>query len=182
MKFLTTLLALMCIAFSITAQQISRSLLTTAGDFSKNENGISLNWSMGDVFSHTTLGDHHHITEGFQQGDIETQNNIDSSSYRIGDPGIIPQENIDIQVSTFPNPTSDYLVLHFKKSTPQPQTLVAYVFDEKGNFIFHKKLEVEDDKEITLSQIQDLSAGKYFVEFVKRGKTIFTKPFIKINL
>ena len=34
-------------------QQISRNTLTTAGDFSKNENGISVSWTMGNTFCQT---------------------------------------------------------------------------------------------------------------------------------
>ena len=182
MKLFSTLLALLCISLSATAQQISRDFLTSAGGFSIDENGISLSWSIGGVFCQTIIGDHH-LTEGFQQGElttIEPLDSTDNSSYRIGGPSIIAQEDLDIQVSTFPNPTADYLVLHFKSSTPQ--TVVAYIFDERGNFIFQKRIEVEDGKEVKLSQVKDLSAGKYFVEFVKYGKTIFTKPFIKIRL
>jgi len=92
---------------------------------------------------------------------------------------IATAEELKIEVTAFPNPTTDYLTLHFQTATPQ--NIVAYVFDEKGNLLLQKNIKAEDDQEIELSQIENLSAGKYFVEFVKNGKILFTKPFLKIN-
>lgn len=52
------------------SQNISRSTITTAGGFVTNDAGISVSWSMGQVFSLTAQSEQH-LTEGFQQGKLE---------------------------------------------------------------------------------------------------------------
>lgn len=51
-------------------QDISQSTITSAGGFVTNDAGISVSWSMGQVFSLTAQSEQH-LTEGFQQGKLE---------------------------------------------------------------------------------------------------------------
>lgn len=60
----------------ISAQEISRNAVTTAGDYITNEDGISISWSMGEVFSQTSEKGYH-VTEGFQQGILEKDGRVD---------------------------------------------------------------------------------------------------------
>jgi len=69
MKYYFTVLFSVFI-LSLTAQEISRNTVTTAGDFTTNEDGVSISWSMGEVFSQTSEEDFY-VTEGFQQGILE---------------------------------------------------------------------------------------------------------------
>lgn len=57
------------------SQDISRSTITTAGGYLTNEEGVSVSWSMGQVFSLTTQSDQH-LTEGFQQGKLEATGKV----------------------------------------------------------------------------------------------------------
>lgn len=69
MKYYFTIL-LSIFTLYISAQEISRNTVTTAGDFTTNESGISISWSMGEVFSQTSEKGYQ-VTEGFQQGILE---------------------------------------------------------------------------------------------------------------
>lgn len=56
---------------NITAQNLSRDLVTSAGDFSKNQDtGISVSWSLGEV-STEFIGHGISIQQGFQQGELD---------------------------------------------------------------------------------------------------------------
>ena len=170
------------ITYSVSAQEISREILTTAGDVSKNENGVSLSWTIGDVFCHTTLAQQH-LTEGFQQGDLAKKSNKENPNnvhYRVNNPTPITPEYSPIEVLTYPNPTTDYLILRFESESPE--IILTQVFHENGTLVLQKTLQVEDGKEVSLRHIQTINPGKYYIKFSKNGKVILTKPFIKIEL
>lgn len=57
------------------SQNISLSTITTAGGYVTNDKGISVSWSIGQVFSLTTQSDQH-VTEGFQQGKLDATGKI----------------------------------------------------------------------------------------------------------
>jgi len=57
------------------SQTISRSNLATAGDVVTNSSGITISWSIGEVFSNTVQNDNH-ITGGFQQGILIKKNKV----------------------------------------------------------------------------------------------------------
>lgn len=74
----STLIISLAILFNVSfaySQKISRSVITVAGGYMVNEEGISVSWSMGQVFSLTTLSEQH-LTEGFQQGDLEATGTV----------------------------------------------------------------------------------------------------------
>ena len=182
MKLILPFLALFFIIHSTSAQQISRDILTTAGGVAKNTDGVSLSWTIGDVFSQTTLSEQH-LTEGFQQGDFvkKTSEEIPNHfSDHPHDPTTTVQKDHSIQITTYPNPTIDHLVISF--ASDSSQVVNAYIFDEVGNFLLQKRIEVENGKEVILHQIQNMSAGKYFIRFVKNGKTISAQTFLKVKL
>ena len=75
MKYYFTII-LSIFALSISAQEISRNTVTTAGDYTTNKAGVSISWSMGEVFSQTSEKGFH-VTEGFQQGILEKNGKVD---------------------------------------------------------------------------------------------------------
>ena len=66
---ITIIITIFTFSFSY-GQDISRSTITAAGGFITNDAGISISWSMGQVFSLTAQSEQH-LTEGFQQGKLE---------------------------------------------------------------------------------------------------------------
>jgi hypothetical protein len=75
MKYYFTIV-LAIFALGTSAQEISRNTVTTAGDYTVNKNGISISWSMGEVFSKTSEKGQY-VTEGFQQGILEKAGKLD---------------------------------------------------------------------------------------------------------
>lgn len=69
-------IAIFSFSFSFSyGQDISHSTITTAGGYVTNDAGISVSWSMGQVFSLTTQSEQH-LTEGFQQGKLDANGTI----------------------------------------------------------------------------------------------------------
>lgn len=168
--------------YSISAQEISREILTTAGDISKNENGVSLSWTIGDVFCQTMLAEQH-LTEGFQQGDLAKKSNKEdhnNAHFRVNNSTSSTPEVSSIEVFTYPNPTTDYLILRFESEFPE--IISTQVFHENGTLLIQETLQVEGGKEVILRQLQNINPGKYYIKFSKNGKTILTKPFLKVEL
>lgn len=60
-------LILLFLAHILFSQTISRSNLATAGDVLSNSSGVTLSWTIGEVYSNT-VKQANHITGGFQQG------------------------------------------------------------------------------------------------------------------
>lgn len=182
MKLVNLIIILCFLSTLVLGQQISRSILTTAGTFSKNEKGISLSWTMGDIFC-KTIQKEYHLTEGFQQG-ILSGTFIDSientDSYRLDNSTTSNQKEIVVKVLAYPNPTTDHLSLRFE--TTVPQLVIVNIINEFGSRILQQKIYVEDGKEVELEQIENIITGTYFMELVKDGKTIVTKSFIKLKL
>lgn len=179
MKPLTVTIALFFITSFTFGQQISRSTLTSSGDFSTNENGISLSWTMGGSFTQTVQTTHH-ITEGFQQGELSTNasnTTEDFSSHRLGNTST--REKLSVELLAYPNPTIDKLSLRFETSATQ--TALVIVTDLNGKQVLTKKVQMENGVDVELENIEALSAGMYFINVIKNGKIIVTKEFIKVE-
>ena len=183
MKKLRTLLLPILIPGVACGQQLSRSIITTAGDFSKNENGVSLSWSMGEVFSQTMLHDHH-LTGGFQQGDFtvihKAEKEIPSDEILLSDnnPTHSLQQEQPITVLVFPNRTADQLFLKFQNQNPQKAT--ALLLDANGKTLFRQEINIENGKTQSLDHVPDLGPGVYFIQLFQNGKRLLSVSFIKI--
>jgi hypothetical protein len=75
MKSIILIIVTIIIYSSSYSQDISLSTITTAGGFVTNDAGISVSWSIGQIFSLTTQSEQH-LTEGFQQGKLEANGTI----------------------------------------------------------------------------------------------------------
>ena len=183
MKPLYLTISLLFFHTFIFGQQVSRSILTTAGDFSKNEKGISLDWTMGDVFGQT-IQSTHHLTEGFQQGNLtptqQSEAVQNTNSFRLDNSNSATQEKISVKIIAYPNPTVDQLSLKFETSASQ--LVMVYVTTLNGKKILQQKVQMVDGEKIEVEKINELSAGTYFIQVVKNGKIIDTQQFIKVAL
>ena len=94
-KKISTILSILFFILNIQAQQIERQVIATAGGYDSTAN-LSVSWTIGEPFTQTLTGDSITITQGFQQPSIIISE--------------ISKELLQsIQVSAYPNPTSDKL-------------------------------------------------------------------------
>jgi hypothetical protein len=73
-SIILVIIAIFSFSFSY-GQDISQSTITSAGGYVVNDAGISVSWSMGQVFNLTAQSEQH-LTEGFQQGKLDANGTI----------------------------------------------------------------------------------------------------------
>jgi len=158
-------------------QNISISTLTSAGDFSKNENGISMSWTMGQVFANT-IQENNHLTEGFQQGELKTGIIEEENLIEDFDFEVFTASELEVDMEVFPNPTVNYLNLKFK--TSQTQSVFVRISTLGGMNISEQEIDIENRLEIQLDQFKNLKPGSYLISIVKNEEIISTKQVIKL--
>ncbi len=179
MKLLTLLISLSFFSTLGFGQELSRTVLTTAGDFSKNKAGITVDWTIGEVFSQT-VEDTHHFTEGFQQGQLVKQSKLREEAKE-------KMENIEktprttqpiVSVTAYPNPTTDYLTLEFGEIETQTGSL--FIYDNQGKQILEQRIQLSSNQAVTINEIADLAQGNYVLVVMSNGHKITTQSIVKM--
>ena len=150
MKHYFSIIALLLLAFQVSAQ----SAFVTVGGEATGEGG-SMSFSVGEVTYKSTVDNQYTISEGVQQ------------AYTIKDitPDAI-KNLVKIELSAYPNPTSD--VLHLVVKDADIDGLSYSVSDVKGR-TQEKGTIVGTESVIQFSQYLD---GVYFVEVKQKGKMV----------
>lgn len=186
MKTSLTFLGLMLSSTIFFGQQISRSTLSTAGDLSKNETGISITWTIGEVFSET-IQSKYHVTGGFQQGELSksTSTTVVDELIEEKEETILTEEiqktnstSQDVVITLFPNPTTNQIWL--KSNQEEVQEYTASIFDLSGKRIFQQKISLDNSNQIKINQIEKLNSGNYVLQLIDNSQKTTTKKFTKI--
>lgn len=122
--------------------------------------GGSAAYSVGQVLYNTDYGTNGSIIQGVQQPyeiSVVLENNI---------------TGIDLSISLYPNPTSNFLILSIDKLLPGT---FYQLLDIKGNLI--KKDKISETQ--TSIQVSEILPSTYFLSIGLEGKTIKTFRFIK---
>ncbi|MFT5263791.1 MAG: hypothetical protein ACI8YQ_002535 [Polaribacter sp.] len=150
------------------AQSISPSVIVPDGAVSKTEN-ISLEWTLGEVMTHTVTHENRILTQGSHQPilqfDLTGLKGEESTS-----------NTTDIQI--FPNPVQRMLTINF--SSDEDKEMDVVLFDLNG-----KRL-IETSGNTNLGQLQVnmeyLPAGLYFLRFEEQnGSKVKTFQVTKID-
>ncbi len=176
-----SLLAIMLsISTTSFSQAISLSILTSAGDFSTNQEGLSLDWTLGEVFSETVQHTYD-CTGGFQQG-IKTVDQIPTVDVVQNEKKSVPNypdfNREEINVLVYPNPSSDLLKLKFPE--PISENLLVNIFDENGKEVLVRKFSPSSNSTFFSLQIDQLRPGVYFLQLAHSTKSLLTQSFVKI--
>ncbi|PLX06333.1 MAG: hypothetical protein C0596_17845 [Marinilabiliales bacterium] len=123
----------------LTAQEISKSSVNSAGTEYTNEN-LSINWTLGQTAISTISSDNAIITQGFQQ-----------NTYSFTD--ITSDITSEVNISMYPNPTSDLVYIDINNEDFTHG--IIEITDITGRLI--------DKKEISGSKTQ-LSLNQYSSE------------------
>ena len=188
MKASLTFLGLLLFSTVFFGQQISRSTLSTAGDLSKDKSGISLTWTVGEVFSET-IQSKYHVTGGFQQGAltkliftdtidelIEDEKEETTSKSEIKKTNLTSQ---DIVITLFPNPTTNQIWLQSNQEDIKEYTVS--IFELSGKRIFQEKISFDNSSQIEIQQIEKLNSGNYVLQLVDDSQKITAIKFTKID-
>ena len=85
----------------------------------------------------------------------------------------IKETALNISLSVFPNPTSDFLTL--KVEDYNNETLFFYLLDEQGKLILIEQIKNQN----TQLSMSTLARGSYFINIVQTNKKIQTFKVIK---
>lgn len=165
------------------AQQLSRVHLGTAGHFTKDNKGTSIDWTLGDIFSETILSKSH-LTGGFQQGALvpteegRQRKVVDSSSETSkGNPQQdYIQRKTNSRITIFPNPTAEQLYINLPGTTQG----TIRVFNNAGQLIIQQKIDPNTSEQLEIHQVKNLSSGMYFLHLYQQKQKIHSQSFIKM--
>ena len=151
--FLTFLLS-----FSVNAQTSHQVLSASGGDATGS--GGSVAYSVGQIVYTTSTGTTGSVAQGVEQ------------AYEIYSVGI-KETTLNISLSVFPNPTSDFLTL--KVEDYNNETLSFDLLDEQGKLVLNEQITNQE----TQVAMSTLARGSYFINIVHTNKKIQTFKIIK---
>jgi len=158
MKNNTLFLLAFLLSFSVQAQTSHQVLSATGGDASGS--GGTVAYSVGQIVYSTSTGTTGSVAQGVEQ------------AYEISSVGI-KETALNISLSIFPNPTSDYLTL--KVEDYNNEVLSYHLIDEQGKLVLNQQITTQDTK-VAMST---LARGAYFINVLQANKKIQTFKIIK---
>ena len=158
MKNNTLFLLAFLLSFSVQAQTSHQVLSATGGDASGS--GGTVAYSVGQIVYTTNTGTTGSVAQGVEQ------------AYEIYSVGII-ETALNISLSVFPNPTSDFLTL--KVEDYNNEALSYNLLDEQGKLVLNEQI-ITQDTQVAMST---LARGAYFINVLQANKKIQTFKIIK---
>jgi len=146
------------LSFSVNAQTSHQVLSASGGDASGS--GGSVAYSVGQIVYTTSTGTTGSVAQGVEQ------------AYEISSVGI-KETALNISLSIFPNPTSDYLTL--KVEDYNNEALSYSLLDEQGKLVLNEQITNQD----TQVAMSTLARGAYFINVLQANKKIQTFKIIK---
>ena len=146
------------LSFSANAQTVHQVLSATGGDATGT--GGSVAYSVGQIVYTTNTGATGSVAQGVEQ------------AYEIYSVGI-KETTLNISLSVFPNPTSDFLTL--KVEVYNNEALNYTLLDEQGRLVFNEQITTQD----TQVAMSTLARGAYFINVLQANKKIQTFKIIK---
>ena len=158
MKTYTLSFLAFLLSFSVQAQTSHQVLSATGGDASGS--GGTVAYSVGQIAYTTSTGTTGSVAQGVEQ------------AYEIYSVGI-KETALNISLSVFPNPTSDFLTL--KVQDYNNEALSYNLLDEQGKLVLNEQI-ITQDTQVAMST---LARGAYFINVLQENKKIQTFKIIK---
>ncbi len=158
------IIALALLAFAFTGLQAQESINSSGGEATGSGGVVS--YSVGQAFYNANAGADGSMYEGVQQPyEISVVTEIEGA------------KEIELSVSAYPNPTTDYLTLSVgKASTSLSLQVMSYkLYDINGKLLQNKKLTGTD----TQIDMSNYAPSSYFVKVVQENKEVKTFKIIK---
>ena len=146
------------LSFSMNAQTSHQVLSATGGDATGS--GGTVAFSVGQIVYTTSTGTTGSVAQGVEQ------------AYEISSVGI-KETALNISLSIFPNPTSDFLTI--KVEDYNNEALSYNLIDEQGKSVLNEQITNQD----TQVAMSTLARGIYFINVLQANKKIQTFKIIK---
>jgi len=155
--------ALLLLGLGLTGLQAQESVNATGGNASGS--GGTVAYSVGQVVYTTNIGTNGSVAQGVQQPfEISVVLAIEEA------------KGINLTVSAYPNPTTDYLTLEVDASTTLSIQSMAYqLYDMQGKLLQNEKI-TSNQASIVMS---NLVPATYFVKVIQGNKEVKTFKIIK---
>jgi len=151
---------MLLLGLGLTGLQAQESVNATSGNASSS--GGSVSYSVGQVVYTTNTGTNCSVAQGVQQ------------PYEISIvTGIEEAEGINLTVSAYPNPTTDYLTLRIDEF--DISNLSFQLYDMNGKLLQNEKI-TGNQTSIVMS---NLVPATYFVKVIQENKEVKTFKIIK---
>jgi hypothetical protein len=151
--------AVLLLGLGLTGLQAQETIPATGGNASGS--GGTVSYSVGQVVYTTNTGTNGSVAQGVQQ------------PFEISVVTGIEQTAINLAISAYPNPTTDYLVL--KVENYDKGNLSYQLFDMNGRLLQNKKIEGNE----TSIVMSNLVPATYFVKVTEGNKEVKTFKIIK---
>ncbi len=159
MKTLIFTVSLVLYFVGSNAQTASPELVSSAGD-SFNNTSYQLDWSIGECLTATHTAGAYVLTQGFHQ-----------NSYQITSVKDLAK---DINITVYPNPTSDFISLNFVKV--QNFGKVSYTITNINGKILQQAEVTNDNEQLNFSNYAN---GVYFISVVQTEHALSQQQLIK---
>jgi len=157
------LLTVIILIFELSSLQAQETVSPAGGEVIGS--GGSASYSVGQVFYTTHTGtNENYSAQGVQQA-FEISVVL----------GIHEIENINLSISAYPNPVSDFLTLSIQNL--KPSTLTLELYDLNGKLLKSKKITGD----INNIRTNDLVSATYFLRLMDNKKIIKSFKIIKNN-
>ncbi len=143
-SFILLSVFLLFMAGSTTAQKV-----VAANGGTATVNGYEVSWTIGEPITETVTDGTTTLTQGFQQSKL-TVTAIDEL------------RETGVEVKVYPNPTQDFVTIHFSKTMEKPMYML---FDLSGKLLVQKNIESTDAK-IDMTRFAE---GAYILKLNHRG-------------
>ena len=158
MKTYTLFFLAFLLSLSVNAQTAHQVLSATGGDATGS--GGTVAYSVGQIVYTTNTGTTGSVAQGVDQ------------AYEISSVGI-KETALNISLSIFPNPTSDYLTI--KVEDYNNEALSYNLINEQGKLVMNEQITNQD----TQVAMSSLARGAYFINVLQANKKIQTFKIIK---
>lgn len=154
MRYLTTILVLLICSVGLHAQETPTA---TGGEASGT--GGTASYTVGQVAYTTNTGTNGSVAQGVQQ------------PYEISVTTGVNETSINLELSVYPNPTTNYLTL----KTEDNSNLSYQLYDMQGKVIENKTV----NSNATTISLEGQPTATYFLNVVKNNQTVKTFKVIK---
>jgi hypothetical protein len=151
--------AVLLLGLGLTGLQAQETIPATGGNASGS--GGTVSYSVGQVVYTTNTGTNGSVAQGVQQ------------PFEISVVTGIEQTAINLAISAYPNPTTDFLLL--KVESEKLKDLSYQLYDLNGKLLQNKKIEGNE----TSIVMSNLVPATYFVKVTEGNKEVKTFKIIK---
>jgi hypothetical protein len=171
MKHLFCMCLLLTLVFGgLSAQSISRSIISTAGESSHGQS-ISLDWTLGEMASSTINYHEGLITEGFQQPTLRVEAiTKDEIQHLPLEAEVTVEEANSLQLNAYPNPVSEMLRVDYQFD--QYESGFLQLVDAQGKELLEEQVQlVRGHTDLNMAPF---AAGSYYL-IVRNDKGTIVK-------